>query len=172
MPRTTWGRRYPHCVNCETTWHQFRGRGFCIRCWPYSDLIRRIDAGEFATGNVGPNGWSTGDRWRAELRTSCEVHLRVIRDQEQRVRGELEVTGWHLHVELESFRRMFRLSEPRADVMLHRHFPTEDARRTIYTWLIDWEAGHRWNQRIEDLMQRAHERIRFEYFQNGSRQVE
>jgi hypothetical protein len=52
------------------------------------------------------------------------------------------------------------------------HSPDAEARRLIYTWLIDWEAGHRLGQRIDDLVARVREHITYEYLRGGSQQLQ
>jgi len=134
-------------------------------------LLEKIDAGD-AGELLAPNGWCTDERWRREIRLSCSVILAGMLEDERRIRGELPMDTWHLHVQLEQFQRTFNLRYARGAELLRPGFPEVDAQRLVFTWLIDWEAGHRWNQRIGDTFERARQRILHEYLQNGSRQLQ
>jgi hypothetical protein len=157
--------------NCGTTAHAFRKRGYCVRCWPCAEFREQIDSGAFPN-QEGPNGWASAARWRAELRAACEVNLHRFNEQERLVRGELELTAWHLHLEIEHFERTFKLGYARGTGLVTPRFPDAEARRVIYTWLIDWESGHRLRQLIDDLVARVREHITYEYLRNGSQQVQ
>ena len=165
MSELRWGVIYPHCQNCGSTAHRRRHRGFCTRCWPYQDVIERIKRGECAAGDEGPNGWCTGDEWRDELSSACEVQLRALCRAEELIRGDIPIDPVQLHCEIERFQRKLRLHPSRALGMIHRHFPSPDSRRIIYTWLTDWMHSYRLRHKIDDLVERALQRIEDRYLQ-------
>jgi hypothetical protein len=40
--KSWWNRRYPRCVNCGTSDRDRRDRGFCERCFPFADRLRKV----------------------------------------------------------------------------------------------------------------------------------
>lgn len=165
MSRARWGAKYPHCVNCGSTAHRPRGRGFCTRCWTYQEFLEQIVAGKVETGEYGPNGWGSGVAWRSELCDACKVHLSSLRSIEEMVRGEVEVSAWDLHVKIEEFQRALHFRPARLTSTVHIDLPDAEARRVIYTWLVDWLHAHRRGEKIDDLYLRAQDRVRYAHME-------
>jgi hypothetical protein len=146
-----WGRKYANCENCGTVDFDRRWHGFCSRCAPGAQTLRRLEAwraDDPATcGNINARGgepFCGPEEYIGYVREACREELALIAGVEAMVRGDQPILSIDVETAQVSFRGVFRVCPVRhgGQEAIGRILD-EDGQCLIYSWLWDWMIGSR-----------------------------